>query len=225
MRGTDASLYRSVRLSLPPLVALARPRRHWRASLPDGPAFGEGAAPGWGKLSTPLPTLAWHRAGPVTPSPVRSYLAAVNEICQPRMNAPALSRSPAPCLCCATFWGHSGRNEGRRSTFPIGRCEGADPANGAASIRSSFLTPRWREPDSNHRSLSCDKYPNGLKKTPELSAHGQPRCVHTREMRGRSRYPDNPVVRRGPMSCPNALPRPCAPRVRLVGRTLCSIAL
>jgi hypothetical protein len=28
----------------------------------------------------------------------------------------------------------------------------ADPANGAASMRSSFLTPRWREPDSNSRS-------------------------------------------------------------------------
>ena len=25
----------------------------------------------------------------------------------------------------------------------------ADPANGAASMRSSFLTPRWREMDSN----------------------------------------------------------------------------
>jgi hypothetical protein len=135
------------------LVALARPRRHWRASLPDGPAFGEGAAPGWGKLSTPLPTLAWHRAGPVTPSPVRSYLAAVNEICQPRMNAPALSRSPAPCLCCATFWGHSGRNEGRRSTFPIGRCEGADPANGAASMRSAICArrPRGKEEGCSNR--------------------------------------------------------------------------
>jgi len=28
----------------------------------------------------------------------------------------------------------------------------ADPANGAASMRSSFLTPRWRETDSNPRS-------------------------------------------------------------------------
>jgi hypothetical protein len=28
----------------------------------------------------------------------------------------------------------------------------ADPANGAASMRSSFLTPRWREVDSNPRS-------------------------------------------------------------------------
>jgi hypothetical protein len=27
----------------------------------------------------------------------------------------------------------------------------ADPANGAASMRSSFLTPRWRKPDSNRR--------------------------------------------------------------------------
>src|SRR5207302_9962230 len=84
---------------------------------------------------------------------------------------------------------------------------------------------RWREVDSNHRSLSYHQYPNGLKKEPELCAHGQPRCVRTREMRGRSRYPDDRMVRRGPMSCPNALPKLCAPRVKLVGRTLCSIAL
>ena len=31
--------------------------------------------------------------------------------------------------------------------------------------------------DSNHRSLSYDQYPNGLKKASELCAHGQPRCV------------------------------------------------
>src|SRR6516164_2219885 len=49
--------------------------------------------------------------------------------------------------------------------------------------------------------------------------------VRTREMRGRSRYPDNQMVRRGPMSCPNALPKPYVPRARLVGRTRCSIAL
>ena len=60
--------------------------------------------------------------------------------------------------------------------------------------KSGFL----REPDSNHRSLSYDQYPNGLKKPPELYAHDQPRCVRTREMRGRSRYPDNRMVRRGP---------------------------
>jgi len=70
-----------------------------------------------------------------------------------------------------------------------------------------------------------DQYPNRLKKAPELCAQCQPRCVRTREMRGRSRYPDNRMVRRGPMSCPNALPKPCARRMRLVGRTLCSIAL
>ena len=58
---------------------------------------------------------------------------------------------------------------------------------------------RWREPDPNHRSRSYDQYPNGLKKAPELCAHGQPRCVRTREMRGRSRYPDNRMVRRGPI--------------------------
>src|ERR1700730_10275596 len=49
--------------------------------------------------------------------------------------------------------------------------------------------------------------------------------MRAREVRGRNRYSDNRMVRRGPMSCPNALPKPCAPRVRLVGRTLCSIAL
>jgi hypothetical protein len=50
-------------------------------------------------------------------------------------------------------------------------------------------------------------------------------CVRTGEMLGRSRYPDNRMVRRGPTSCPNPLPKPYAPRVRLVGRALCSIAL
>ena len=35
-------------------------------------------------------------------------------------------------------------------------------------------THRWREPNSNHRYLSYDQYPNGLKKAPELCAHGQP---------------------------------------------------
>src|ERR1700730_4113246 len=42
---------------------------------------------------------------------------------------------------------------------------------------------RWRKPDSNHRSLSCDQYLNGLKKVPELCAQGQPRRlvgIHTR---------------------------------------------
>ena len=52
------------------------------------------------------------------------------------------------------------------------------------------LTLRWRKPDSNHRSRSYDQYPNGLKKAPELCAQGRPRCVRTREMLGRSRYPD-----------------------------------
>jgi hypothetical protein len=54
---------------------------------------------------------------------------------------------------------------------------------------SSLLTLHWMEPDSNHRSRSYDQYPNGLKKAPELCAHGQARCVRTREVRGRSRYP------------------------------------
>ena len=51
-------------------------------------------------------------------------------------------------------------------------------------------TPPLRGPDSNHRSLSYDQYRIGLKKAPELCAHGQPRCVCSREMLGRSRYPD-----------------------------------
>ena len=39
----------------------------------------------------------------------------------------------------------------------------------AAVVDTSFstefaLTPRWGEQDSNHRSLSYDQYPNGLKK-------------------------------------------------------------
>src|SRR4029077_6408170 len=41
-------------------------------------------------------------------------------------------------------------------------------------------THRWREPDSNHRSRSYDQYPNGLKKAPELCAHGQSRCVRVK---------------------------------------------
>ena len=48
---------------------------------------------------------------------------------------------------------------------------------------------RWREVDSNHRSLSYNQYP---KEARELSAQGQPRCVRTREMLERSRYPDDP---------------------------------
>src|SRR5947209_20318429 len=54
------------------------PRRYIRGA--GDPPFGKGAAPGWGIISTPLPTRAWPRAGPVTPSPVRSYAAAVKEI-------------------------------------------------------------------------------------------------------------------------------------------------
>src|SRR5205085_11745867 len=69
-------------------------------------------------------------------------------------------------------------------------------------------THRRREPDSNHRSLLYDKHPNWLEKAPELCAQGQPRCVRTREMLGRSRYPNNRMARQGPSSCPNALPNP-----------------
>jgi hypothetical protein len=39
-----------------------------------------------------------------------------------------------------------------KTAVPISRVSEADPANGAASMRSSFLTPRWREQDSNHWS-------------------------------------------------------------------------
>ena len=120
---------------------------------------------------------------------------------------------------------------GHSQLVPFSRPEpgtdGATAATLAASVRGTPLRQtQWRrEADSNRRSLSYDQYPNGLKKAPELCAQGQPRFVRTREMCGRSRYPDNPMVRRGPMSCPNALPKPYAPRVRLVGRRLCSIAL
>jgi hypothetical protein len=66
-------------------------------------ACAEGAAPGWGKLSTPLPTRAWPRAGPVTPSPVRSYEPAVKEMSalddcarSPVMATPFLFCAPSP---------------------------------------------------------------------------------------------------------------------------------
>src|SRR6516164_4044357 len=72
--------------------------------------------------------------------------------------------------------------------------------------RRSCHVPAAR-PIASIGPLSYDQYPNGLKKAP-----GQPRCARTREMRGRSRYPDNRMFRRGPMSCPNALPKPCASR-------------
>ena len=55
------------------------------------------------------------------------------------------------------------------------------------------LTLRWRKPDSNHRSHSYDQYRIGLKKAPALCAQGRPRCVRTREMLGRSRYPETGV--------------------------------
>jgi hypothetical protein len=55
----------------------------------------------------------------------------------------------------------------------------------------SLLTHRWREPDSNHRSLSYGQYPNGLKKGARaLCAWSAEMGAHP-EMRGRSRYPDN----------------------------------
>jgi hypothetical protein len=61
------------------------------ASLTDtGPSASRAAGParhsgkerrrGWGKLSTPLPTRTWLRAGPEMPSPRRSYAAAVKEM-------------------------------------------------------------------------------------------------------------------------------------------------
>src|SRR5258707_11423886 len=66
---------------------------------------------------------------------------------------------------------------------------------GTPSIRySDEVAISRRPPHSIYRSRSYDQYPNGLKEAPELCAHGQPRCVRTREMRGRSRYPDNRMV-------------------------------
>jgi len=41
----------------------------------------------------------------------------------------------------------------------------------------SHQTPRWREPDSNHRSLSYDQYLNGLKKAPELCGFCRVRAI------------------------------------------------
>src|SRR5262249_44412023 len=38
------------------------------------------------------------------------------------------------------------------------------------------LTLCWREPDSNHRSLSYDEYPNGLKKPQNFGRKGHPRA-------------------------------------------------
>src|SRR6202035_1572785 len=50
--------------------------------------------------------------------------------------------------------------------------------NAATATKLPF--PR-RPPHSVFRSLTYDQSPNGLKKAPELCAHGQPRCVRTRE--------------------------------------------
>jgi hypothetical protein len=64
----------------------------------ERPAFGEGAAPGWGKLSTPLPLGFPGRvivAKPVDPTGRRSRKS------QPRITAPALPRWVAPFLFCA----------------------------------------------------------------------------------------------------------------------------
>src|SRR6201984_42871 len=75
----------------------------------------------------------------------------------------------------------------------------------AALLRENAATKlpfHRRPPHSVYRSRSYDQYPNGLKKAPELCAHGRPICVRTREVRGRNRYSDNRMVRRGPMSCP-----------------------
>src|SRR5881275_2092980 len=67
---------------------------------------------------------------------------------------------------------------------------------GTPSIRySDEVAISRRPPHSIYRSRSYDRYPNGLKKAPELCAHGQPRCVRTREVRGRNRYSDNRMVR------------------------------
>jgi hypothetical protein len=79
-----------------------------------------------------------------------------------------------------------------RAACPAPHTRGKSPASGCGTAKSrETQTLRWREPDSNHRSRSNDQYPNGLKKAPELCAHGQPRCVRTREVRGRSRRVSN----------------------------------
>jgi hypothetical protein len=90
-----------------------------------GAAFGEGAAPGWGTLSTPLPTRAWPRAGPVTPSPVRSYASAVKEMSAADAR-PALrnvwgwssAHSPKGSLHRPFYAGTPEWNEGSHSVFP-----------------------------------------------------------------------------------------------------------
>jgi hypothetical protein len=65
--------------------------------------------------------------------------------------------------------------------------EAVDPAEyrGYRPETKSLQALRWREIDSNYQYV-------GTVKARELSAQGQPRCVRTREMLGRSRYPDNP---------------------------------
>jgi hypothetical protein len=103
----------------------------------------EGAAPGWGKLSTPLPTQAWPRAGPVTPSPLRSYAPAVKEM-SAADDAPVLSRSPLRVSAERLVRFEDGLSRTRREArstgpfmpalrrgtkggdlcFSIGRCEG-----------------------------------------------------------------------------------------------------
>ena len=76
-----------------------------------------------------------------------------------RSNANALSKLHGMLLTASSVEADGLRAVSLRPSTPIrGRLgysdhvSEADPANGAASMRSSFLTPRWREADSNPRS-------------------------------------------------------------------------
>ena len=89
------------------------------------------------------PRRAWPRAGPVTPSPLRSYAPAVKEM-SPADDAPVLSRSPLRVSADRLVRFGDGLSRTRREArctgpfmpalrrgmkggvlcFPIGRCEG-----------------------------------------------------------------------------------------------------
>jgi hypothetical protein len=78
--------------------AFGRGTRPPATALPRSGSTHRGAAPGWGKLSAPLPTRAWPRAGPVTPSPLRSYVPAVNEVSGAEDCARSLAIAASHCL-------------------------------------------------------------------------------------------------------------------------------
>jgi hypothetical protein len=104
---------------------------------------GKGAAPGWGTLSTPLPTRAWPRAGPVTPSPLRSYAAAVNDMSISKTLSDASTAacsSPLPGLTDLTQPAHVG-SRGEPRVEASGTRSGRQPVNhSSADFR---LAPRW----------------------------------------------------------------------------------